>query len=210
MFLVGILGVMFYSEDSFAQRKKKKDAKNTPTAPAAKPSNGNKKGPKPYKDVITKEAKTMEGLFKVHQIDDKYFYELQDSLLGRDMLMVTTIAKTADGLGYGGERTNTMMLRWEKEGDMILLKVVSVDNFAADSLPIAQAVKNSNLEPILQKFDVKSNATDSTGIVIEATDLFARDVQALGLPRNRRTQFRVQRLDSDRSYIKHIYLSNQY
>ncbi|KPQ19279.1 MAG: hypothetical protein HLUCCX10_03065 [Algoriphagus marincola HL-49] len=205
MFLVGILGVMFYSEDSFAQRKKKKDAKNTPTAPAAKPSNGNKKGPKPYKDVITKEAKTMEGLFKVHQIDDKYFYELQDSLLGRDMLMVTTIAKTADGLGYGGERTNTMMLRWEKEGDMILLKVVSVDNFAADSLPIAQAVKNSNLEPILQKFDVKSNATDSTGIVIEATDLFARDVQALGLPRNRRTQFRVQRLDSDRSYIKHIH-----
>jgi len=138
MFLVGILGVIFYSEDSFAQRKKKKDAKNTPTAPAAKPSNGNKKGPKPYKDVITKEAKTMEGLFKVHQIDDKYFYELQDSLLGRDMLMVTTIAKTADGLGYGGERTNTMMLRWEKEGDMILLKVVSVDNFAADSLPIAQ------------------------------------------------------------------------
>ncbi len=207
MFLVGILGVMFYSEDSFAQRKKKKDAKNTPAAPAAKPSNGNgnKKGPKPYKDVITKEAKTMEGLFKVHQIDDKYFYELQDSLLGRDMLMVTTIAKTADGLGYGGERTNTMMLRWEKEGDMILLKVVSVDNFAADSLPIAQAVKNSNLEPILQKFDVKSNATDSTGIVIEATDLFAKDVQALGLPRNRRTQYRVQRLDSDRSYIKHIH-----
>jgi len=187
MFLVGILGVMFYSEDSFAQRKKKKDAKNTPTAPAAKPSNGNKKGPKPYKDVITKEAKTMEGLFKVHQIDDKYFYELQDSLLGRDMLMVTTIAKTADGLVYGGERTNTMMLRWEKEGDMILLKVVSVDNFAADSLPIAQAVKNSNLEPILQKFDVKSNATDSTGIVIEATDLFARDVQALGLPQQTNT-----------------------
>lgn len=207
MFLVGILGVMFYSEDSFAQRKKKKDAKNTPAAPAAKPSNGNgnKKGPKPYKDVITKEAKTMEGLFKVHQIEDKYFYELQDSLLGRDMLMVTTIAKTADGLGYGGERTNTMMLRWEKEGDMILLKVVSVDNFAADSLPIAQAVKNSNLEPILQKFEVKSNATDSTGIVIEATDLFAKDVQALGLPRNRRTQYRVQRLDSDRSYIKHIH-----
>ncbi|TFV95508.1 DUF5117 domain-containing protein [Algoriphagus kandeliae] len=205
--LLGILGVMFYSEDSFAQRKKKKDAKDAPAAPAPRPQNNgaNKKGPKPYKDVITKDAKSMDGLFKVHQIDDKYFYEIQDSLLGRDMLMVTTIAKTAEGIGYGGERTNTMMLRWEREGDMILLKVVSVNNYAADSLPIAQAVKNSNLEPILQKFEVKSNATDSTGVVIEATDLFAKDVQALGLPRNRRTQYRVQRLDSDRSYIKHIH-----
>lgn len=205
--LLGILGVMFYSEDSFAQKKKKKDAKDAPAAPAPRPQNngGNKKGPKPYKEVITKGAKSKDGLFKVHQIDDKYFYEIQDSLLGRDMLMVTTIAKTADGIGYGGERTNTMMLRWEREGDMILLKVVSVNNYASDSLPIAQAVKNSNLEPILQKFDVKANGTDSTGIVIEATDLFAKDVQALGLQRNRRTQYRVQRLDSDRSYIKHIH-----
>ncbi|NVJ87227.1 MAG: zinc-dependent metalloprotease [Algoriphagus sp.] len=204
--LLGILGVMFYSEDSFAQKKKKKDAKEAPAAPAPRPQNGgNKKGPKPYKDVITKDAKSKDGLFKVHQIDDKYFYEIADSLLGRDMLMVTTIAKTAEGIGYGGERTNTMMLRWEREGDMILLKVVSVNNYAADSLPIAQAVKNSNLEPILQKFEVKSNSTDSTGIVVEATDLFAKDVQALGLQRNRRTQYRVQRLDSDRSYIKHIH-----
>jgi hypothetical protein len=205
--LIGLLGVMFYSEDAFAQKKKKKDSKNTPaaTTPPARPQNGgNNKGPKPYKDVITKDAKSKTGLFKVHEIDDKYFYEIPDSLFGRDMLMVTTIAKTADGIGYGGERTNTLMLRWEKEKDAVLLKVVSVDNYAADSLPIAKAVQNSNLEPILQRFDVKSKATDSTGTVIEATDLFAKDVQALGLQRNRRTQYRVQRLDGDRSYIVHI------
>lgn len=195
---------MFYSEDSFAQRKKKKDAKNTPAASApAKPSNT--KGPKPYKEVITKEAESKDGLFKVHQIEDKYFYEIPDSLFGRDMLMVTTIAKTADGIGYGGERTNTLMLRWEKDKDNVLLRVVSVDNYAADSLPIAMAVKNSNLEPILQRFDVKSRGTDSTGTVIEATDLFAKDVPALGLQRNRRTQYRVQRLDTERSYIEHIH-----
>ncbi len=204
MLVVGVFGVMFYSEDSFAQRKKKKDAKNTPAASApAKPSNT--KGPKPYKEVITKEAESKDGLFKVHQIEDKYFYEIPDSLFGRDMLMVTTIAKTADGIGYGGERTNTLMLRWEKDKDNVLLRVVSVDNYAADSLPIAMAVKNSNLEPILQRFDVKSRGTDSTGTVIEATDLFAKDVPALGLQRNRRTQYRVQRLDTERSYIEHIH-----
>ena len=200
------LGVFFYAEDSFAQRKKKKDSKKeaTTTAPAKPQNGGNNKGPKPYKEVITKDAKSKDGLFKVHQIDDKYYYEIPDSLYGRDMLMVTTIAKTADGIGYGGERTNTLMLRWEKENDAVLLKVISVNNYAADSLPIAKAVQNSNLEPLLQKFEVKSRGTDSTGTVIEVTDLFAKDVQPLGLPRNERTRYRVQRLDSDRSYIASI------
>jgi len=203
-FVFGTLGIMLYSGGASAQKKNKKDSKNAPVAvattkPPAKPT-----GPKPYKEVITKNAKSKEGLFKVHEVEGKFYYEIPDSLLGRDMLMVTTIAKTADGLGYGGERTNTLMLRWEKNNDDILLKVVSVNNYAADSLPIAIAVKNSNLEPILQKFDIKSVGTDSTGVVIEATDLFSKDVQALGLPRSRRTQYKVTRLDGERSYISSI------
>lgn len=204
--VVGVFGVMCYSTDTFAQKKKKKDSKKEATTPAtpAKPK-GNDSDPKPYNEVITAKAKSKNGLFKVHQIEGKYYYEIPDSLLGRDMLMVTTIAKTADGLGYGGERTNTQMLRWEKNNNDILLKVISVNNYAADSLPIALAVKNSNLEPLLQKFAIKSLATDSTGIVIEATDLWAKDVQALGLPKGRRTQYKVTRLDTDRSYIEHVH-----
>jgi len=202
--ILGVMGFMLYSGDTLAQKKKKKDAKNTPAATVAPAKPSKSTGPKPYGEVITKASKSKDGLFKVHEIEGKYYYEIPDSLLGRDMLMVTTIAKTADGLGYGGERTNTLMLRWEKNNDDILLKVVSVNNFAADSLPIAIAVQNSNLEPILQKFDIKSKSTDSTGIVIEVTDLFNKDVQALGLPRNRRTQYKVTRLDSERSYISHI------
>ena len=210
-FVLGLMGAMLQAEDSFAQKKKKKDA-DTP-APAAPPPTrpggpgapgAPANGPKPYKEVITAKAKTKVGLFKVHQVEDKYFYEIADSLLGRDMLMVVRIAKTADGIGYGGENTTNMMVRWEKNQDDILLKVVSLNNYAADSLPIAKAVQASNLEPILQKFPIKSRKTDSTGTVIDATDLFIKDNQALGLDRNRRTQYRVTRLDNERSYIQHI------
>lgn len=205
--VLGVAGMLLYSGDSFAQKKKTKKKKEaaaaTTTSPrASRPETT--KGPKSYSDVITKKAKSQDGLFKVHQIEDKYYYELEDSLFSRDMLMVTTIAKTADGLGYGGERTNTLMVRWEKDEDNVLLKIVSVDNYAADSLPIALAVQSSNLEPILQRFKIEARGTDSTGTVIEVTDLFAKDVQALGLPRGRRTQYRVTRMDSDRSYIEHI------
>lgn len=200
-----MLGAICIGEDAFAQKKKKKDSKNTPaqSATESKPAAA-KSGPKPYSEVITDKAKTKEGLFHVHEIGGKYFYEIPDTLIGREMLIVTTIAKTADGLGYGGERTNTLLVKWDRNGDNILLKVVSYSNTAADSLPIFQAVKNSNLEPILQKFDVKAKAKDEKGVVIEVTDLFAKDVQAIGLPKNRRTQYKVTRLDTDRSYIERI------
>lgn len=205
-FTLIVVSLLMYSGDILAQKKKKSDKTTTVAiTPPARPPAPPITGPKPYKEIITPKAKSKTGLFKVHQVENKFYYEIPDSLLGKDMLMVTTIAKTADKIGYGGERTNTLMLRWEKNNDHILLKVVSVNNYAADSLPIATAVKNSNLEPILQKFDIKSRGTDSTGIVIEVTDLFSKDVQALGLQRNRRTQYKVSRLDPDRTYIEHIH-----
>ena len=50
-------------------------------------------GPRPYKDVITDKAKTDDGLFKVHRVEDKYYFEIPDSLLGRDILVVNRISK---------------------------------------------------------------------------------------------------------------------
>jgi hypothetical protein len=201
-----LMGMIFVGDEAFAQKKKKKNSKNAPPAAATAPARPAppKSGPKPFAEVITDKAKSKDGLFKVHELDGKYFYEIPDSLIGREMLIVTTIAKTADGIGYGGERTNTLLVRWDQNGDNVLLKVVSYSNTAADSLPIFTAVKSSNLEPILQKFDVKAKGTDKNGVVIEVTDLFSKDVQAIGLPRNRRTQYKVTRLDNERSYIDRI------
>ncbi|WP_194775105.1 zinc-dependent metalloprotease [Pararhodonellum marinum] len=199
-----LFAVLLSGGEALAQKKKKKDKNATPTAQtSSKPAN-NQSGPKPYSEVITAKAKSKDGLFKVHEIEGKYFYEIPDSLLNREMLMVTTIAKTAEGLGYGGERSNTLLVRWDQNANNILLKLVSYSNTAADSLPIFDAVRSSNLEPIIYKFDVKSKSTDSTGVVIEVTDLFTKDVQAIGLPKNRRTQYKVTRLDNDRSYIEKI------
>ena len=39
-------------------------------------------GPKPYAEVVTAEAESDDGLFTVHMIDEKYFFEIPESLLG--------------------------------------------------------------------------------------------------------------------------------
>ena len=163
---------------------------------------------KPYNKVITDEAQTDEGLFTVHKLDDTYFYEIPDSLVGREMLMVTRIAKTANGLGFGGGKQNTSVLRWDKKDKKMLLRVVSHQIYAADSLPISEAVANSNFEPVLYAFDIKAyhkdSVNDTRNIVIDATPLFESDVKPLGLPQRRRKSLKVTKLDAKRSYIDTI------
>ena len=175
---------------------------------AKSPDKDKKGGIKPYSKVVTKEAKTDEGLFTVHKVDDKYLYEIPDSLFGKEMLMVTRIAKTANGLGFGGGKQNTSVLRWEVKDKKVLLRVVSHEIFAADSLPISEAVKNSNFEPVLYAFDIKAYHKDtlanSRNTVIDATPLFNTDVKPLGLPQSRRKSMKVSKLDAKRSYIDTI------
>jgi Met-zincin/Domain of unknown function (DUF5117)/Domain of unknown function (DUF5118) len=176
--------------------------KKAATKPKPKPP---KKGAiKPYTKVITKNAKTDKGLFTVHQIDDKFFYEIPDSLFGREMLMVTRIAKTANGIGFGGGKQNTQVLRWQKKGKKVILRVVSYNVVAADSLPIHEAVVNSNFEPVLYTFPIKAFSKDSLNTVIDVTDLFAKDVKALGFPQSRRRQYKITRLDANKSFIESV------
>ena len=202
-FLIALF-VFCITTDTQAQKKsKKKKSKDAVEAPAEKPK-PKKDAILAYDKVITKEAKTDDGLFKVHEIDEKYFYEIPDSLLEREMLMVTRISKTASGIGFGGGKQNTEVLRWQKHGKKILLRVVSHDIVAADSLPVHEAVVNSNFEPVLYAFPIKAFSKDSTATVIDVTDLFLKDISALGFPDRRRKQYKITRLDDSRSYIERL------
>lgn len=178
--------------------------KNKPTT-SEKPKPKPKKGAiKPYSNVITKDAVSDKGLFTVHKIDADYFYEIPDSLFDKEMLMVTRIAKTATGIGFGGGKQNTQVLRWQKKEKKVLLRVVSYEVFAADSLPVHEAVINSNFEPVLYTFPIQAYNNDSTATVINVSELFNKDVKALGLPNYRRKQYKVSRLESNKSFIESI------
>ena len=206
IFSLSLLILAFVSLESCLSIKltsKKKSAKATQTT--KKPDPKPKKGDiQPYADVITKEAQSDDGLFTVHKIDDSFFYEIPDHLFDKEMLMVTRISKTASGLGFGGGKQNTQVLRWQKKDKKVVLRVVSYEVFAADSLPVHEAVVNSNFEPILYTFPIKAFSIDSTATVIEVTDLFNKDVKALGLASRSRKRYKVSRLESEKSFIESV------
>lgn len=197
-----ILVLLSFSVTSCAVLQPEK-TKQTATA---KPEKKDKNGIKSFDKVITKDAKSDAGLFTVHQVEDDYYFEIPDSLFNREMLMVTRIAQTATGIGFGGGKQDTQVLRWQKKHKKVLLRIVSHEIYAADSLPIHEAVVNSNFEPILYSFDIAAFHKDSANnaTVIKVTDLFQKDVQALGFPEQRRKQYKITRLDESRSYIDTI------
>ncbi len=202
--LVAFMFVGISDADAQRRNRKKEEEQKAATPPPAQKAPAKKDGIQPFDKVITKEAESDEGLFNVHVLDKKYYFEIPDNLLGRDMLMVTRIAKTASGIGFGGGKTNEQMLRWERQDDNILLKLISADITADESLPIAEAVENSNFAPILASFPIKALSKDSTGTVIDATSLLTGDNKTMGLPGFYRTTYRVTRLDNDRSYITRV------
>ncbi len=159
-------------------------------------------GIKPYSDVITDAAVTDSGLFHVHWVDEDLFFEIPFDMLEREMLLVSRIAQTATNVGYGGQKTNTQSVRWQRRNKDVLLRIISYVNVADDSLPIREAVESSNFETIIRSFDIAAFNEDSTNLVIDVTSLYSTDVPVLGLQASRRTQYNVRRLDPSRTYIR--------
>jgi len=165
-----------------------------------------KTGPKAFGEVITKKAVSQKGVFSVHFLDDKYYFEIPDTLLGRELLAVTRFSKVAGGARkYGGEEVNEQSLLFEKgPGQRIFMRVVTLISKADSTQTIAKAVKNSYLDPIVASFDIKAFGKDSNSSVIEVTDLFKGDNQAVSLTPNGKRTFGLSAIAADRSYIESI------
>ncbi len=189
---------------TFSSNAQKADTLNAPNG--AKKDAPAKTGPKAFSDVITKKAISQKGVFTVHFQDDKYYFEIPDSLLGREMLAVTRFAKVAGGARrYGGEEVNEQSLVFEKgPSQRLFMRVVTLISKADSTQTIAKAVKNSYLDPIVAAFDIKAYGKDSTTSVIDVTDFFKGDNQAVSLTSGEKKNFNLSALAADRSYIESI------
>ena len=91
--------------------------------------------PRPYNQVITAAAKTDEGVFKVHRINDQLYFEIPKAELGKDFLWVTQIKRTVAGAGTGGQAGGNRVVRWDLVGNRVLLKLIDYSIVADPSKP---------------------------------------------------------------------------
>ena len=204
-FLIAL--VMFVNTDLVAQKKKKKKGADTTTS--AKPKKPKSKSKiKPYKEIITKEAVTDEGLFTVHKIIDQHFFEIPEDLLEKEILVVSRISGYVKNMSFGGAGMKSrpqQVIRFQKHDENILLRSVSHNSVASEEDPVYQSVKNNNYEPIVASFPIKALGKDSSSYVINVNSFFTTDIPMIGAmyPFQRRL-FKIQTVDKSRSLINSI------
>jgi hypothetical protein len=159
--------------------------------------------------VIPKSAQVHKGLFNTYKVRDKYYFEIPDSLLDREMLVVTRMIKAPAGLTqlthqYGGEQLNEQVWKWTRRGDQIFIKVPSYSIRGGSNGQMQEAVANSNFETILAAFTIKARSKDGKGILIETDDFFNSDILATGISASMKRSYKISDLDNSRSYIDTI------
>ena len=183
--------------------------------PVATPAAGGTQGvaaaarrPRPYAQVITDKAVTDAGMIAVHRVDDRWFFEVADSILGRDQLLVSRIAGVpagVDGFISAGTSLNERLVRFERAGDRVLLRAISTNAYADDSLAIAISVRVNNVGAVLAAFPILAFGKDSASYVLDVTDFFSGDTPALsGLSAAERRTYQVRRFDPARSSLDAI------
>src|SRR5436190_7037854 len=121
--------------------------------------------PRPYGRVVTADAKTRNGLFKVHRINNRLLFEIPRKELDRDQLLVTEIAKTTLGVGYGGQALGNRVLRWEKRDNRVLLRSKSYEVISSDTTsPVVGAVQAANVDAILAVLHGEASGPDRSSV----------------------------------------------
>lgn len=185
IFLCLFIAVAIQAQDKAKDKTKSKDKK--------KPKF------KKYEEVITKDAKTKKGVFIVHQVDDKLYYQINPKMLGKDFLWVSQLSKAQTGYGHSGYTAAKRVVRWERMNNNILLRDIKYTLQAKPGTPEAQVVKTSSLPAVIGSYKIVCFTEDKTPVV-EVTGLFTGDIPEFSPKR----MIGATSIDKNRTFITSV------
>lgn len=145
-----------------------------------------------------------KGLFDVIKAGNDWFFNIPDSLIGREFLVTVRYTGTPANTGsYGGELANQQTVYFQKNPDgKLLLRSRLLLNAADSTDAINRAVIISNTDPIIASFKVESKQGGKQKIKVNS--LLMEDNPAIGIPARVKTEMGLQGLMQDNSYIESI------
>lgn len=189
----------------------KRDTTKQETPSSVPAGNDQLSAPRNYYNLLRNKAVTRKGLFSIHKVEDKYYFEIPDSVLGRDLLVVGRIAQGAAGVrpgytGYAGDQIGSTIIRFEKgPGHKLFLRRITYQDHAGDtSNAMYNAVIRSNLQPLVASFGIGAYSPVGKGSVIEVTDYVNGDNDILFFNSGTKKSMHVGGLLRNMCYIKDV------
>ena len=161
-----MLGASVSANEPFFKRKKSKKKEVV------------EKEKTPYDKLFLSDHSKAEGFITVHKVKEKIYFELPLSLLRREMLLGSTVTEISDNKNaiIGSKPTEPIHFRFHKLNNKVCLSVIQTDNVSNDKDErLKAAIEMSNIDAILQAFDIAAYNNDSTAIVFEVTEFFVGD-----------------------------------
>ncbi len=169
-----------------------------------------KKAPKKeeseYEKLMKKGGSTQEGLFLTRHIEDKYYFEVPDSMLGRMMLCVSRFTAVPQNFGqFAGEEVNNLAFYLERrDTSQILMRQYVQSQIADEGDNIMRTLEQSTIDPIVQAFKVIGRNPDNQDCLVEVTPLFKGGSPLTNLSSGLSTSLKLGGLQADRTYIDTI------
>jgi hypothetical protein len=136
---------------------------------------------KDYSKVITKDAVTQIGLFKIHKVKEKFYFEINNDLLGKDMLLASRVSSISNNkdVSAGQQPRQPLLIRFSKDESKVYLHNVQTRYKCDPNEAIYKSFLRNNIDPIMYTFDIETKSKDESTIVIDVTNFFSSDIKEL-------------------------------
>lgn len=209
--IFAITAVCCSLNDAQAQKKKSKKATKTEQKTDSTSSKPKAKIGS-IESIIKAGAVKQNGLFDVYAQDGKYYFMVPETLFGKDILVVNRLSKSAAGLrtkfeGYSGDQVYDAMIRLQRspDGKKIFVEKIKTREMPRDTVgDMYQSVIRSNVQPILNSFEIKASNVAKDSLLIDVTDLLNGDSELIAFDPEFKDAFKLNSYQKERSYIKSV------
>jgi hypothetical protein len=164
--------------------------------------------PQSYADLVSKAKFVKRGLINILFADDKYYFDIPREILGKDLLLVTRISKSAANGNqlYAGDEVSNMVIAFEvtSTSKMLLRKKIFRVHAADSTAPSHAAVTRSNLMPILWVFNIEAVSENEGRMCINVTDYISEDNEGMSLNAVIKARNSISTLLADKSFIPEV------
>ena len=165
-----------------------------------------------YDKLFKEKHVTAKGMFTLHKMKEKVYFEIPLNMFGREMLIGSTTTETSDnGNGIVGGKSDPIHVLFSKTGENVQLRRVNCDVVTdAQNTSIAKAIEKSNIGSIMKNMKIEAWSKDSSAVVVDMTSFFVGDNKDL-TPFDKYSQYtmfnnfkRTEAFQQDKSYLGDI------
>jgi len=165
-----------------------------------------------FQKLFKEKHETASGMFILHKMKEKLYFEIPLKMLGKEMLLASTTTETSDNAnGIVGGKTDPIHIAFTKSGENVQLRRINCDVITDNkNSNIAKAIQSSNIGSIMKSMKVEAYSKDSSAVVVEMTSFFVGDNKDLS-PFDKYSQYtmfngytRTESFQQDKSFLESI------